>query len=113
MIAVHVQMVARIEAYGRLIESFRVIEMAVTAEQMQMPLRPRLPLRLQIARAVAEPAAAVEHDVMAVRRFDPHARRPAAVHARLQNPESIGIARERLRVDGTADDVFDRAVQEA
>src|SRR5262245_46110670 len=101
-------MVARVEAHSGLIEPFGVIEVAVAAEEVQMTLAAAAPLGLQIARAVAEAAAAIEHDVVVVRGFDPHARGPSAIHSRLGHVEALGISRQRLAADRSAKHFFDR-----
>ena len=85
-------MIPWIEAHGRLIESLGVIEVAVAAKQMQVTLGLVAPIQLQIARAVSEAAAAVEHDVVAVGGRDAHAGRPAAVDPWLETSKRSAYA---------------------
>jgi hypothetical protein len=107
-VAVDMQVVARIETHRRLIEALGVIEVAVAPEQIQVTLGTRAPLGLQIARAIAESAAAVENDVVAVPCLDEHARRPAAVDPRLGRREPRRVRRQRRVIDRPSEKILDR-----
>ncbi len=108
-----VDFIARVEADGRLVEACRVIVVRVGAEHEQLAVIATAPLGHDVFGAHAKSAAAIDHDVETVRRFDAHAGGPAPVDTGFLDRETRPVCPERCPFRGAAQNVFDACVDVA
>ncbi len=87
-----------------------MVEMGVTTEDIKVALFILAPLGDDVTGANAKAAAAVNDNVVAIRRLDPKTGGPAAIDALLCNFELVSVRGQGFAIERTANDVFNAAI---